>query len=756
MTSTRQTPELHEKKAEQVAGQSDSVLGSQAITKPEDNRIFLADKSPSAGVKSLDLGKVDIYQAHPGSDHAFGPDRRPNILEDKSTKEVKASVELRFDNFDKISLTSAEKLDFSNNRSIDISKLSQQKLENTGADAKIERTLPEKNLSEKELLDKVLPGKEPAEKVKSDKAAIDEYIVKPGDSLAKIAKQLTGKDGTPQDTERIIKEIVQLNGWKDASHPIHPGDRVKVPGDKAAEAKPEDQKLQEAKEKLTKQAEEKFKDDPAKLAQFKENMRLFEERAERDKLSPIEIAKTYKEIDRLLEAKGDKPLKPEQRKDLAEQIIRQAADPTTIDQGGHNTCNMATVETRMYTRNPSDAARLVTDVALTGQYVATDGRRVRVNPGAHDEARNPNTIDGERSHASEIFQVTAVNLHIDQENRKTNPRGQLRYEQHPTQPGSGDTGERIIDYASKPPKVLDYHPQIYDENLGNLRDVYSAITGKKEEGIVIAHDAPNVDKSDGVTRISSEQELNDALAQAKKDGKMPLIVTVDTNMEPFWTDSGAGKAGGSGGGHVVTITDYTPGPPAKVTIDNQWGKGADHDATKPLSVHDLYQSIKDKDHAVGELEKDVKAAKDSGHPDTYKELELARLKFQTEKLSKEDYEKEITRLSKEVAKMPDGDEKKLATDKLRDTMNSLEPAAALRVLREQKKDGLLDDTAYKVAINHQIDIMIGVREATKQMGQWQKLGKPIFDQGVAELMESIKDFSAEEIKAIRDNLKARK
>jgi predicted lipoprotein len=62
-------------------------------------------------------------------------------------------------------------------------------------------------------------------------------------------------------------------------------------------------------------------------------MRLFEERAERDNLSPTEIAKTYKEIDRLLEAKGDKPLKPEQRKDLAEQIMRQAADPTTIDQG---------------------------------------------------------------------------------------------------------------------------------------------------------------------------------------------------------------------------------------------------------------------------------------------------------------------------------------------------------------------------------------------------------------------------------------
>ncbi len=237
---------------------------------------------------------------------------------------------------------------------------------------------------------------------------------------------------------------------------------------------------------------------------------------------------------------------------------------------------------------------------------------------------------------------------------------------------------------------------------------------------------------------------------------MPLIVWVDTNMEPFWTDSGAGKAGGSGGGHVVTITDYNPGPPARVTVDNQWGKGADHDATRPISVHDLYQAIKDKDHGISELEKDVKAAKDAGHPDTYKELDLARLKFQDAKITKEDYEKEITRLSKEVAKMPDGDEKKQATDKLRDTMNSLEPAAALRLLREQKKDGMLDDTAYKEAINQQIDILIGVREATKQMGQWQKIGKPIFDQGVAELMESIKDFSEEEVKAIRDNLKARK
>lgn len=206
----------------------------------------------------------------------------------------------------------------------------------------------------------------------------------------------------------------------------------------------------------------------------------------------------------------------------------------------------------------------------------------------------------------------------------------------------------------------------------------------------------------------------------------------------------------------MTITDYSPGPPAKVTIDNQWGKGADHDATKPLSVHDLYQAIKDKDHAISELEKDVKKAKDAGHPDTYKELDLARLKFNDGKITKEDYEKEITRLSKEVAKLPDGDEKKHSLEKLRDSMNSLEPAAALRVLKEQKNDGMLSESEYKEAIKHQVDVMLSIRTVTKQMGQWQKLGKPLFDQGVAELMDSIKDFTAEEVKAIRDQIKAGK
>jgi hypothetical protein len=202
---------------------------------------------------------------------------------------------------------------------------------------------------------------------------------------------------------------------------------------------------------------------------------------------------------------------------------------------------------------------------------------------------------------------------------------------------------------------------------------------------VIAHDSENIDKSDGVTRVKSEQELNEALAQAKKDGKMPLIVTVNSNLEPFWTDSGGGTAGGSGGRHVVTITDYIDGTPAKVTIDNQWGKGADHDATKPLSVHDLYQAIGSKEHATSELEKDVKEARDAGRPDTYKELDLARLKFEEGEITLDDFDKEVIRLAKEVAEMPDDDNKKRSTEKLRNTKDSLDMAAILTILRQEKE-----------------------------------------------------------------------
>lgn len=84
------------------------------------------------------------------------------------------------------------------------------------------------------------------------------------------------------------------------------------------------------------------------------------------------------------------------------------------------------------------------DVATTGKYTAGDGTFVRINHKsleAHDEDKHHPPATGDRSHASQIFQVTAVNLAY----RETG----IRYEQQ--EPGeSGDSGERLWDFSQDP------------------------------------------------------------------------------------------------------------------------------------------------------------------------------------------------------------------------------------------------------------------------------------------------------------------
>ncbi len=534
---------------------------------------------------------------------------------------------------------------------------------------------------------------------------------------------------------------------------MNSSDRPNTPPDKVADMKSDLQKRRDQTDALTKRAEQEFKGNPASLAEFKENMKHFEAGAKKNGLSNDEITKTYQQLDRLLSAKGDQPLSGQRRDLLAEQIIRQAANPTKIDQGQHNTCSMASVEARMYTRNPSDAARLVTDVALTGHYTNSDGMRVTINPGPHGESRSRKTADGDRTHASEIFQVTSANLHIEMLNRSTEPKGQLRYEQHPTTPGSSGTGEHIIDYGVKPPKLLENDPRINEENMGNLRDVYTSITGKPENHIVVAREREGLDPSDGIKRVNSEKEFHDVLAQAKKHGKFPLLLSVDGNMEPFWTDSGGGAAGGSGGRHMVTVTDFKAGPPGQVAVDNQWGKEGDYSISKPISVHELYSTMGSNEQAIAILEPDVKAARKAGHPDTFKELDLARLKLQTELISPQDYEKEIGRLARDAAKAPPGAIRDRLKNKLENDMTGLEPAAGLRVLRIQKAAGLLTKDEFDDSLVMEVGKMLEIRHETKRAGQWRSEGKAIFDSGVKELMETLKGYTPEQIKAVRNALK---
>jgi len=222
---------------------------------------------------------------------------------------------------------------------------------------------------------------------------------------------------------------------------------------------------------------------------------------------------------------GDNPKLPLNQRDrivLAEQVMHQSADPTDVSQGGYNTCNVSTIESATYAKNPSEAARLVTEVATTGTYTSNGKPRVTVEVPAGSLAKHGESKEqhepgsNHRSHASQIFAVTAINIHYAKENARTDPPGQIKYEQREPGPDSGpnpDNGERLYNYAEKDPKTgrppKEITEKIKDEN-GKLVDApVRAPKLSREEIADIAKEInpqPRDGKHDGPVRIDFDPE----------------------------------------------------------------------------------------------------------------------------------------------------------------------------------------------------------------------------------------------------------
>ena len=102
---------------------------------------------------------------------------------------------------------------------------------------------------------------------------------------------------------------------------------------------------------------------------------------------------------------------------------------------------------------------------------------------------------------------------------------------------------------------------IYNQDMG---EISKAITGHYDKGMVLTTpEADTKSTNDSVQKVKSEAELQQCLADAKAKGKMPLIVEVYTNNEPFYSDWNHAnqKMDNADPPHIVTISDYQPGPP---------------------------------------------------------------------------------------------------------------------------------------------------------------------------------------------------
>lgn len=318
---------------------------------------------------------------------------------------------------------------------------------------------------------------------------------------------------------------------------------------------------------------------------------------------PKEMKAFYEQVSRLLDKGpmlGSTEVPQERRVVLAEQVILQAANPDLIRQGDHNTCNVSTIEYRLYSRHPSAAAKMVADLARDGKW---ETGNTKVNLLWHKDSflPEPNTtslkLGDDRSFASQIFQIGAVNAHYAKQ-------------------GVYEYFQEVDKQTGKHEEVLQgdggrsYKPNLTDDELIN---VYNKIANTNDTNFILANDSEK--KTEHCFKFKTQEELGNYLFKHKP--ALPLILVVHTANEPFWSE---GKSGSdTGGPHVITIKSYDP-VKGTVAIHNQWGPKSDHPAI-PLTV--LYNSTLSPGETINRLED----LEDNDKINVSEKLDLARLRW---------------------------------------------------------------------------------------------------------------------------------
>lgn len=326
----------------------------------------------------------------------------------------------------------------------------------------------------------------------------------------------------------------------------------------------------------------------AKLKQFNEALQKFDERAAARNLPESERLGVYMQLNRILDPAAKLPQGNAGL--LAKTLVSNAADPTTIDQGAHNTCNVTTLECRLYTQEPSTVARVVADVAVTGQFKTADGSVIRPESLAPDlEAKFDPTPDGLRNYASLVFQNTAINVHWMR--KDTLPggvmagKGNIEYRQGKP----GEPEEYLLNKSVNPPVIHHFrsldssHPWL---DVDGLSDINAQITGKPSKDFGIQRwFYPS--ENNGVSKFLTFGGLKEKLQEYKDKNSFPVIIAVNGDHKPFGSGNGFAP-------HVVTVTDYDAAT-GLVTLDNQWGK--DNDITglpgqkQKITARELYDAM---------------------------------------------------------------------------------------------------------------------------------------------------------------------
>jgi hypothetical protein len=342
---------------------------------------------------------------------------------------------------------------------------------------------------------------------------------------------------------------------------------------------------------------------------FKKDMEKFEDRVKSGDVPKEEVARTYEAISKMVDSSTDVTSRG-QRLQLAKNIMFHAGDPTSTDQGRYQTCAVTTQQERMFTRNPGQAAEIISEAATTGKWVAPDGKEIKLDRGSlkpQPESVSGQPIDGERSYATQIMNNVLAN---DIHQRKANPEYYVQLngkDRNGRRLGEQDSGERV--YGADGKEVRDPEgkklraPQLDDVEISDQMKrlsgdskavlIHKNVVAMSQESL--QHENPaeyarqknNPDYGKNVNIFDDQQKFADALKELKEQKKFPAIIGLDGGNKEIVKGLPKEAPGQPDGptAHMLSITDYDA-EKGRVRLSNQWGKASD----RWISIKALYDA----------------------------------------------------------------------------------------------------------------------------------------------------------------------
>lgn len=340
---------------------------------------------------------------------------------------------------------------------------------------------------------------------------------------------------------------------------------------------------------------------PKVKSAFQEHLAKF---AERSDISDAEKAKTYKEMNRLLESKSETTFNAKDKGMLAAQLAWHIGNPESNAQGENPNCQVTSIRSRLLYESPSDFARMMTDVITTGQFVTMDKTVIKPPTTSFQIAKNSEESkfppeDGSRTWMGKISDVTIANTHWQRQTKAPSgevvSKGHLVYRQDP--PGSRkDTGARlykepgdgyIYPQNGSDGKLIE-QPTLYAKDIAAT---FRQIVGHNKENVILAVQRTDISGGPGVGLLQNEEQLHNILSKEKG----PHIAQIWTGTDWCWREPARKynfkPKDETDGEHVLIVKDYDP-KTRTVAVDNSWSSKYDRTAPdRRISLHDLYKAM---------------------------------------------------------------------------------------------------------------------------------------------------------------------